>query len=87
MAVSIQAKRKQTLSYKLSHIGILVFRITLPILLFVSIFLTSSYFSKQNLQLLNEKKFFEKQIVEFQTKIATLNKNIERLMVGSEVIK
>ncbi|MBO8138889.1 MAG: hypothetical protein H0Z22_00125 [Thermosipho sp. (in: Bacteria)] len=87
MAVSMQAKRKQTLTYKLSHIGFLVLKISIPIVLFVSIFLISAYYSKQNLQLLNQKSFFENQVVELQTKITNLNKMIEGLMVGSKVIK
>ncbi|MCD6105408.1 MAG: hypothetical protein J7J43_06520 [Thermosipho sp. (in: Bacteria)] len=87
MAVSMQAKRKQTLTYKLSHISFLVLKISIPIVLFVSIFLISAYYSKQNLQLLNQKSFFENQVVELQTKITNLNKMIEGLMVGSKVIK
>lgn len=87
MAVSVQAKRKQTLTYKLSHIGLLALKISIPVVLFVSIFLISAYFSKQNLQLMNQKNFFEKQAIQLQTKITNLNKMIEGFMVGSKVIK
>ncbi|MBO8160140.1 MAG: hypothetical protein H0Z24_00765 [Thermosipho sp. (in: Bacteria)] len=87
MAVSVQAKRKQTLSYKITHAISLTIKILLPVVLFVGIFAVSAYFSKQNILLLNQKKVYETQIIELQKKLVTISKNIEGVIIGSEVIK
>ncbi|SHH41311.1 hypothetical protein [Thermosipho atlanticus] len=87
MAVSVQAKRKRTLSYKITHVLSMTLKLTLPVVLFLTIFLLSSFYSQQNLKLLNQKKFFENQIIEIHRKLVDLDKNIESLMIGSEIIK